>query len=252
MFDMIAYSNDSAFLESFPQQLGAKFAEYAPRLVRVRGISPAQLSLFEEDETPPDLYMVHLGDDPEEMMEWLEHKRLTARGVVMLLAPGPEWAMRAYENEVQYYQVCPPNLSRIAEMILRRFALRTEKLAKQLPQAADAAGAFPVRTAEGTQVLLPEQILYVEYSDHRLRVYLANGTCQVTTTMRQSFTTATEPLLKEPRFVRTHASFVVNIAHVVQFGNYALTLDNGFNVPISHAKKPEVKRKFHQFFDAAQ
>lgn len=248
MFDIITYSNDSDFLESFPQKLSAKFAEYAPRLVRVRGRSPAQLSFFSEEETAPDLYLVHLGDDPESVMTWLEERRLTRLAPVMIIAPGDEWAMRAYDAEVQFYQLSPPDMNRISELILRRFALRRKE--ETLTAPAEAPEQFAVRTANGTQVIPFSQIIMVEYSGHRLLLHLTGGKRIATTTMRISFGDAAAPLLRDTRFVRTHASFLVNISHVVQFGSYTLTMDSGATVPVSHAKKAEVKRKFSNFYSA--
>lgn len=249
MFEIIAYSNDSAFLESFPQQLAAKFAEYAPRLVRVRGRSPAQLSLFAEEDIVPDLYFVHLGDDPDSIMGWLEERQLPHLAPVMILAPGADWAMRAYDAEVQFYQRTPPDMNRIAELILRRFSLRRQE--EQPPLPTNATEQFAVRTAAGTQVVPFSQIVHVEYSGHRLLLHLTGGKRLATTTMRLSFGDAAAPLLRDARFVRTHASFLVNISHVVQFGAYALTMDSGVTVPVSHAKKAEVKRKFSTYYAAA-
>lgn len=67
--------------------------------------------------------------------------------------------------------------------------------------------------------------------------------------MRLSFGKAAEQLLSDPRFVRTHASFLINIMHVTSFGQYAVTMDTGVTVPISHAKKAEVNKRFRQFFN---
>lgn len=247
MFDIVVCSNDSRFLGRFSKELTAKLAQYAPRAVRVRGISPIQTSLYDV-QTPPDLYIVELGDEPDRSMEFIERLRLSAKTDVMVIAPGPDWAMRAYNAEVLFYLLSPPDLDRVAELILRRLALRGEaKGAKAAENTAAPTNLFAFRTSSGTQVVSIDHIVYVEYSDHRLLIYLDSGK-RLATTMRLSFGDAAAQLLRDPRFVRTHASFLVNITHVSQFGHYALTMDTGATVPVSHAKKAEVKRQFTEFF----
>lgn len=248
MFEIVVYGNDSRFLENFPKELTARLGEYVLNSVRVRAGSPAQTSLY-EGETPPDLYIVELGEDPERSMEFVEGLRRSSRTEVMVIAPGPDWAMRAYDANVIFYLISPPDMNRIVELILRRFSLHSQ--AEGAHAAEDGGGKtdlFTVRTASGTQVLPAEHIAYVEYSDHRLLIYLDSGKRLTTTTMRLSFGDAAAQLLRDPRFVRTHASFLVNITHVSQFGHYALTMDTGATVPVSHAKKTEVKRQFTAFF----
>ena len=242
MFEIVVCSNDSRFLDLFSKELTAKLEQYAPQAVRVRNISLIQTSLYDVD-TPPDLYIVDLGDEPERAMEFIERLRLSAKTAVMVIAPGPDWAMRAYNAEVLFYLISPPDLDRVAELILRRLALRAD-----VKGAAASENLFSFRTSSGTQVVSIDRIVYVEYSDHRLLIYLDSGKRLSTTTMRLSFGDATAQLLRDPRFVRTHASFLVNITHVSQFGHYALTMDTGATVPVSHAKKADVKRQFTEFF----
>ena len=242
MFEIVVCSNDSRFLDAFSKDLTAKLEQYAPQSVQVRGISLIQTSLYDVD-TPPDLYIVELGDEQDRAMEFIERLRLSAKTAVMVIAPGPDWAMRAYNAEVLFYLLSPPDLDRVAELILRRLALRADAKG-----AAGPANLFSFRAASGTQVVSVDRIVYVEYSDHRLLIYLDSGKRLSTTTMRLSFGDATAQLLRDPRFVRTHASFLVNITHVSQFGHYALTMDTGATVPVSHAKKADVKRQFTEFF----
>lgn len=184
MFDIVVCSNDSRFLGRFSKELTAKLAQYAPRAVRVRGISPIQTSLYDV-QTPPDLYIVELGDEPDRSMEFIERLRLSAKTDVMVIAPGPDWAMRAYNAEVLFYLLSPPDLDRVAELILRRLALRGEaKGAKAAENTAAPTNLFAFRTSSGTQVVSIDHIVYVEYSDHRLLIYLDSGKRLATTTMR--------------------------------------------------------------------
>ncbi len=237
MLEIDLYSSDSLFLADFSRELLARLGGYARNACRIRRQALFQTSLYENLEIPPDLCVADIRDDPERGLEFVRNLRKHAGTEVMVVAPGPDWAMQAYDADVMSYFLAPPDMDRAAKLILRRFSQRFQ------PQEVQ----FSFRTSSGTQLLPAEHIVYVEYSDHRMLIHTSLGKRITTTTMRASFGEAAAQMLRDPRFVRTHASFLVNIMHVIQFGQYALTMDSGVSVPVSHAKRPEVKRHFSQF-----
>ena len=238
MLDISLYSNDSFFLAEISRGLSSQFEGYARDSCRFQEFSLAQTSLYESTDDPPDLCIVDIREDPEQAMALIRRLRRTAGTEIMVVAGDPGYAMAAYDADVMSYLLAPPDLRRAAELILRRFAQKFQPRSLQ----------FSFRTPTGTLVLPAEHISYIEYSDHRLLIYTDAGRRLTTCTMRLSFGKAAAQLLDDPRFVRTHASFLVNIMHVTQFGQYAITMDTGAVVPISHAKKTEVARRFNEFF----
>ena len=238
MLDISVYSNDSFFLAEIARGLSAQFEGYAKDSCRFHGFSMAQTSLYENADDPPDLCIVDIREDPEQSMALIRRLRRTAGTEIMVVAKDGSYAMDAYDADVMSYLLDPPDLRRAAELILRRFAQKFQPKSLQ----------FSFRTATGTHVLPAEHISYIEYSDHRLLIYTDAGRRIATSTMRLSFGKAATQLLSDPRFVRTHASFLVNIMHITRFGQYAITMDTGAMVPISHAKKAEVGRRFNEFF----
>lgn len=239
MLEIALYGNDSFFLSEFSRELLNRLESSAPGLCRIRQLSLVQLSFYEEADAPPDLCIVDIRDDPERGLEFVDDLRKKAGTEVMVIAPGPQWAMQAYDADVVSYFLDPPDISRIVPLILRRFIRNTPSQKLQ----------FSFRTAEGTRLLAADRIVYVEYSSHRLLIHTDQNQSITTTTMRSSFGDAAARLLEDSRFIRTHASFLVNITHVTQFGQYVLLMDNGASIPISHAKKAEVKRQFQKFFE---
>lgn len=196
-----------------------------------------QLSLFQEGDVPADLHIVDIRDDPERGMELVCRLSREEGRSVIVVAPGPDWAMEAYDADVAAYLLDPPDAARAASLILRWFSARLT------PQETQ----FSFRTPGGIRFLPGERIVYLEYSNHRMIIHTDHGKPISTTTMRQSFGDAAAALLKKPQFVRTHASFVVNIQHVSRFNKGTLTMDTGASVPISHARLSEVKRLFGEF-----
>ncbi len=238
MLEIALYSSDSLFLAEISRGLSSRLDSYAGETCRFRKFSLFQTSLYDELGAPPDLCIVDLRGDPQNGMDFVTQLRKGAGTEVIVVAPGPDWAMAAYDADVMAYLLAPPDLDRAAKIILRRFA--------QKFQAQDLQFSF--RTSSGTQMLSAAHIVFVEYSDHRLLIHTDLGKPIATTTMRASFGQAAAQLLQDPRFVRTHASFLVNIMHVARFEQYVLTMDTGAAVPVSHAKRPEVKQHFSRFF----
>lgn len=242
MVEIALYSNDSAFLDSFGKALGARLEDTAQGAFHLAGYSLVQLSLFDWMEAPADLCLVDLRDDPERNLEFAGRLRKNAGTELMVVAPGPQWAMRAYNLDVMSYFLDPLDAERTAGLILRRYAQRLPTRETQ----------FSFRTAEGLRMLPAQRVVFVEYSRHRLLIHTDTGQMVTTSTMRCSFGQAAAQLLADPRFVRTHASFLVNILHISRFENFSLTMDTGSVVPVAHAKKAEVKRQFHEFFETGR
>lgn len=239
MLEIRLYSNDSLFLDELSRELSARLGGYAKESCRFQKLPLFQVSLYESLEAPPDLCVVDLREDPRQGLEFVRRLRRGAGTEVIVVAPGPEWAMEAYDADVMSYLLDPPDLERAAKLILRRF---TQRLPVQ-------EAHFSFRTASGSQILAAERIVYVEYSDHRLLIHTDLDQQIATTTMRSSFGDSAAQLLADRRFVRTHASFLVNIMHISQFGRYVLTMDTGVTVPVSHARQSEVRRHFNSFFN---
>ena len=234
MVEISLYSNDSRFLADAARELSVRLGE-AFRLTRH---SLIQMSLFDFTDTVADLCLVDLRDDPLANLDFISRLRQNQAMEIMVVAPGPEWAMAAYDLDVLSYFPEPFNAARCAQLILRRFSTRVPPPETQ----------FPFRTATGTVLVAAERIVYVEYADHKLVLHTDTEKRIVTSTMRASFGQASAALLADPRFVRTHASYLVNITHVQRFENFTLQMDTGARVPVSHAKKAEVKRQFNAFY----
>lgn len=240
MLDIVIYSNDSFFLAEYTKLLTSHLGLFAEDVCRFRKSGIFQTSLFDDFGPPPDLCIVDIRDEPERDLEFAARLRRNAATEIMLVSNTTQYAMDAYNIDALSYMLDPPDIERSARIILRRFSQWFK------PQEAK----FSFRTAEGTQLLAAERIVYVEYSDHRMLVHTDLGKRIDTTTMRCSFGDAAAQLLADPRFVRTHASFLVNIMHIGQFGKYVLTTDTGVTVPVSHGRQPDVRRRFTEFFSA--
>lgn len=239
MLNIALYSNNSLFLTEFSKGLSGELRSSAGGSCRIRKLPIQQTTLFDEAESVFDLCVVDLQEDARQGLKLIRALRSAGSCEIMVVASSSEYAMAAYDLDVMSYFLAPPDYSRAAAAILRRFSHRL------VPRETQ----FSFKTASGMRVLSAERIVYVEYSDHRMIVYTDMGKKLATTTMRLSFGEAASQLLEDSRFVRTHASFIVNIMHISQFGQSVLLMDTGVTVPVSHGKRREVKQHFNSFFN---
>ena len=235
------YSNDSTFLNDFSRELLAKLSHTAGQLAQVRKVAILQTSFFDGQELPDDLCVVDIRDDPERGMEFVRSLRRGVGTELAVVAPGPEYAMAAYDAEVLAYLTDPPDADRLARMLLRRFAQRLQP----------APGQINLPTGKGVQLVPAERIVYLEYSEHRMILHNDRGGRQITATMRASFGDVAAQLAADPRFVRVHAAYIVNVQHVARFERSFLVMDNADRVPIAHGRRRAVREQFGRFFRQA-
>lgn len=238
MLSIALYSNDSAFLSDFYRGLTAALEAAAGASCRVRRVPIQQTTLFDGGEEPDDLCIVDICDDPERGLEFAKTLGPGSRCEVMLVAPGPELAMAAYDADILAYFTAPADPARAARIVLRRFAQRLHPPGGQV--------SFP--TDGGIQVLPVQRIVFLEYDDHRLILHDDRGRRQITRTMRASFGQIAAQLQADSRFVRTHAAFIVNIQHVERVERQRMVMDTGDRVPIAHGRRRAVRERFSAFF----
>lgn len=238
MLQVALYSNDSDFLIDFGRDLNARLG--GGEGVHVRRVPMLQTSLFDGTELPADVTVVDIRDDPQRGMDFVEGLERGPCGEVMVVAAGPELAMRAYDADVMAYLTDPGDTARAAKLIQRRFSRR-----------AAPGGNLNLPTEQGVQVFPAERTVYLEYENHRLILHDDRGGRQVTKTMRASFGDVAEALAADPRFVRTHAAFIVNVQHVERVERRFLVLDTGDRVPVAKARRKSVRARFGTFFEQA-
>lgn len=237
MLQIALYSNNSYFLGEFAKMLSSELEEYSPSFFKLHRIAPMQTTLFTL-EAPYDICIADITDDPEEGMDFVRSLRRSATTDVMVIAPGPQWAMAAYDADVIAYYLSPPDVKRLAKVILKRVSR----------DSAPPELQFSFRTSMGLKLIAAHSILYVEYSDHRLIVHTEDGMSFTTTSMRSPFGEACAALLEDGRFVRTHVSFLVNVQHIEEFHSNRVKLDNGTAIPVSRARYRDAKEQFLYFF----
>ena len=95
---------------------------------------------------------------------------------------------------------------------------------------------------EGEIRLKASDIILFETSGHKCLIQLHDRTYQIYEKLENL-----EKMLNGLGFLRTHKSFLVNMAHIRNINSYILTLDNGREISVPKARYKQVKQEYTLF-----
>ena len=95
---------------------------------------------------------------------------------------------------------------------------------------------------EGEMRLKASDIILIETSGHKNLIKLKNETYQIYEKLD-----VLEEMLKGYGFLRSHISFLVNMAHIRGINSYVLTLDDGRQLPVPKARYKQVRQEYTLF-----
>lgn len=150
---------------------------------------------------------------------------------IVYLSSSRDYAADSYGVRAFYYLLKPVGerqLFPILEEIAARF-LR------------DRESTLPVRTHEGIVPVRIAEIAYAELRGRAVRCCLADGRSVVSQTLRGPFDRFVEPLLRDRRFIKVGASYVVNLSFVKLMHGHDLRMINGALIPVPRAAVAEVR-----------
>lgn len=91
--------------------------------------------------------------------------------------------------------------------------------------------------------ILFSKIIYVEFQNRYCLLYTSYG-------MMKSYLRLgdLEEKLNDPRFLRCHRSFLVNLDYVSSMAGYSFTLLDGSSVPVRREERAAMKQKFEDYY----
>jgi DNA-binding LytR/AlgR family response regulator len=168
-----------------------------------------------------------------------EIRKRTQDAVMIFITISTEHALDAYAVSAAQYIVKPVQEKTLFPIL--------DKVIPTLGGGRD--GSIVLSTPESDVKILYSSIVFIELFSRKLRVYLDNGDVLLGKYLRKPFETAIAPLLEDPRFIRPHKSFVVNIDKSDELRKDALLMKGGHTVPISRLHYTGMKKRFLSQFD---
>ncbi len=104
-----------------------------------------------------------------------------------------------------------------------------------------------IKTKDGIAAIRYHQIIFVEYSNHSLRFYLSDATAVSSVSLREPFESTANQLMQDPRFVRPHKAFVINMHYVQTITGKEFIMINDSHIPISNKNYTAIKKQYIDF-----
>lgn len=156
---------------------------------------------------------------------------------IIYVTTEPQFALQAYAASPINYLVKPIEKQQLFDTLSMAIA----------KVDLDEERTFKVKTADSLRVIKLSDIACCEYHNHAVTFYLTNGEEVVSRTIRENFLQYSAPIFKDRRFLRCHASFVVNMRWVERFSKDCFTLRGGIIVPIAAKQYPTVRDTFMDY-----
>jgi DNA-binding LytR/AlgR family response regulator len=106
---------------------------------------------------------------------------------------------------------------------------------------------FVVKTQEGMRVLRLSEVIFCEYTRHTVFYTLVGSKTITTRTIKGTFAQYILPLLEDGRFIKPHASYVLNMDYVESFTRNRFILRSGYTVPIVVKQYGEVRDTYMNY-----
>lgn len=150
---------------------------------------------------------------------------------IIFLTSSPEYAVDSYRLEAFYYLLKPVKKEAINSVL--------EKACMDI--LSNSEKYIVIKQATGLRKIILSQLEYGEIVGHTIYYYLRGGeTFKCLGTMQQ----LEKELLSDPRFIKPHRSYIVNIDFIKNLSIKAITTVGGADIPISRNNYQEIKRAY--------
>lgn len=99
-----------------------------------------------------------------------------------------------------------------------------------------------LKTSEGSVILNPEQILYIEAEDKDTHVFCIQDTLFLHKSLNEF-----ESMFQDQPFFRIHRKYLVNLSHVREFDETKLSMDHGKTLSISRRKYKDFQKALEAY-----
>lgn len=189
------------------------------------------LADIEEGYIWPDLIFldIYMGD-LNGMDTARKLRDLGVKAPIVFLTASPDFALESYEVEASGYLLKPAD-EKQTTAILRR--LLKSELRRRISVKCRRQYRYP----------FVDEILYLESDRHTVTLHMLDGSVLETTEKLGNL----EKKIEDPRFLRCHQSFLVNMDHITDVEEEFL-LRNGERVPIRVRGRKDVLDAYNRYF----
>ncbi len=225
MYRISVCDDNSAELEKICDMI----SEYVGAInipVKISAFSSGR-ELLEHEETDADIYILDIIMPDMNGIELGQAlRRKTPRAYIIFLTTSKDYALESYSVKAFSYLIKPVEKEKItAELSDCFFHIRKPKR------------HFVLKCAAGTTSVCAEDIIYIEYYNHRMIYHITGGD-----TLESIYFRVTE-YIENGSFVKSSASYLVNMEHIRTVNAVGFVMSDGTVLPVTR-KYAEARKKY--------
>ncbi len=207
-----------------------------------RGDIQAVLECFKSSDelmehTDYDIYILDilLGEKSGINLAKMIRERTGLKSEIIFTTSSRDFALDAFSVNAKQYLLKPVGREQLCQAMDQIINYASKKKAHAVIQ---------VKTADGIEELNADEVICVEYTARIMKFRMKSEKIVNSIYIRSSFEKNLELLLKQPNFIQTHKSFVINMDCVQRYSQSEILMCNGMFIPVSRSNAAEVKHKY--------
>ena len=206
MLNIAVCDDEKLWLENTVGLLNDYYADHNEITVKIHAFQSAYDLLESVDEgTGFDLYILDvMMPEMTGIQVGAKLRAAEKRGLIIYLTTSKDFALDAYSVQPFHYLIKPVEKDSLFAVLDKATAILKDRHTK----------AISVKTKDGTIQILFDSIVYVEFADRCCHYHLKDSNVVIGNQLHASFSESMSPLLKDGRFCRCGASFVLNLFYI--------------------------------------
>lgn len=151
---------------------------------------------------------------------------------IIFLTSSKEYALESYSVKAFSYLIKPA----VKEDV-------TAELADCFSRISKPPERFVLKCADGTISVSAEDIVYIEYYNHRMIYRLAGGKTVESVYFRETFDSMIVDYIKNGSFIKSSASYLVNMRHIKTVNTAGFIMSDGTVLTVTR-KYAEARKKY--------
>lgn len=151
---------------------------------------------------------------------------------IIFLTTSKDYALESYSVKAFSYLIKPAERENV-----------TAELADCFSRISKPPKRFVLKCADGTISVSAEDIVYIEYYNHRMIYRLAGGKTVESVYFRETFDSMIVDYIKNGSFIKSSASYLVNMRHIKTVNTAGFIMSDGTVLTVTR-KYAEARKKY--------
>lgn len=159
-------------------------------------------------------------------------RQKNADAFIIFLTSSKDYALESYSVKAFSYLIKPAEKENVAA-----------ELADCFSRISKPPERFVLKCSTGTVSVNAEDIVYIEYYNHRMIYRLAGGKTLESVYFRGTFDSVITDYIKNGSFIKSSASYLVNMKHIRTVNNIGFIMSDGTVLTVTR-KYAEARKKY--------